>query len=107
MPPYNAWRIAQRSAKTGVNTLMARDAAIRERAVRRGEALPAFRKSSMQASVTGRRESSLGVAAGINFSTRHTLCDLRHPSRRNLLLYGVGAWPPPDGVREDRSANLR
>src|SRR5215510_9755013 len=32
---------------------------------------------------------------------------LRCPIAGYLLLSGVGAWPPPDGVREDRPTNLR
>src|SRR5579863_10591719 len=46
----------------------------------------------MRASVTGLDES-------IPF--------FRHPLAGDLLLYGIGARPSPDGVHEDRSANLR
>jgi hypothetical protein len=31
---------------------------------------------------------------------------LRYPIAGHLLLYGVGARPPPDGVRQDRPTNL-
>src|SRR5262245_36940196 len=31
---------------------------------------------------------------------------LRCPIAGYLLLSGVGVWPPPDGVREDRPTNL-
>ena len=49
------------------------------------------RKCSTRASVTGLEKS-------IPFA---------YPLAGNMLLYGIGAWPSPDGVREDRSANLQ
>src|SRR5579863_1901963 len=45
------------------------------------------------------RASETGLDESIPF--------FRHPLAGDLLLYGIGARPSPDGVHEDRSANLR
>jgi hypothetical protein len=55
------------------------------------ESIPGISLALIRASVTGLEKS-------IPFA---------YPLAGNMLLYGIGAWPSPDGVREDRSANLQ